>query len=82
MTQVIIYGIAMGGVAVIYPVPEVVEKYGIDAIAKKDVPNGLKYKIIDLSELPTDRSTRDAWTIEESDLTDGVGSESNEFEVK
>lgn len=31
------------------------------------------YKIIDVSELPADRSQRDLWTVDEADLTDGVG---------
>ena len=44
----------------------------IEEIAKKDVPNGVKYKIIDSSELPTDRSTRDAWTIDFGKY-DGIG---------
>mgnify|MGYP003636444711 CR=1 FL=1 len=34
----------------------------IERIAKKDVPTGLKYKIIDETELPTSRSWRNAWT--------------------
>jgi len=49
------------------------EKFTIEEIAKKDVPTGLKYKIIDDADLPTDESFRDAWTVDESDLTDGVG---------
>lgn len=31
------------------------------------------YKILDVSELPTDFSQRDLWTVDERDLTDGVG---------
>ena len=53
--------------------------YGIDAIAVKDVPAGKPYKIIDVSEIPADRSQRNAWTVDEADLTDGIGGESNEF---
>jgi len=37
------------------------------------VPTGVKYKIIPVSDVPTDRSFRDAWTVSESNLTDGVG---------
>ena len=48
--------------------------FTIDEIAKKDVPTGKKYNIIDDSDVPTDRSFRNAWTVSESDLTDGVGS--------
>jgi hypothetical protein len=31
------------------------------------------YKIVDASEIPTDRQWRDFWTVDEADLTDGVG---------
>ena len=47
--------------------------YTIDEIAAKDVPTGYKYKKLDDSDVPTDRSFRNAWTVDESDLTDGVG---------
>ena len=45
----------------------------IDEIASKDVPTVSKYKKVEDSDIPTDRSFRDAWTVDESDLTDGVG---------
>ena len=45
----------------------------VENVAKKDVPTGKKYKIVDKSEIPTDKSFRNAWTVSESDLTDGVG---------
>ena len=75
----IIYKTDEGGVAVIIPTPEALKQHGIQAIAIKDVPAGKPFKIIDASEIPTDRSTRDAWTVDEADLTDGIGGESNEF---
>ena len=37
---------------------------------------GKKYKIIEDSDLPTDKTFRNAWTVDESDLTDGTGSAS------
>lgn len=73
MNQRIIYQTDDGGVAVIIPAPEAIELYGIDAIAQKDVPTGKPYKIVDVSEIPTDRSKREAWTVSADDLTDGVG---------
>lgn len=79
MTQVIIYNNDDGGVSVIYPTLEAFAIYGIEAIAAKDVPSGKPYKIIDSSELP-DRSQRDYWEVDEADLTDGFGAESNKFE--
>ena len=75
----IIYLQENGVVAIINPIlndinPATNKIYTIEEIAKKDVPTGKKYKIIDDSDVPTDRSFRDAWTVSESDLTDGVGS--------
>lgn len=45
----------------------------MEELAQKDVPTGLKYKIVEDSEIPTDRSFRNAWEVDESELTDGVG---------
>jgi hypothetical protein len=82
MPQVIIYKQDNGVVAVIIPTPEAIEQYGIEAIAAKDVPAGKPFKIIDAADIPSDRSERNAWTVDEADLTDGIGGESNEFEVQ
>ena len=79
MKPVIIYQQDNGAVAVVRPTEEALALYGIDAIAQKDVPAGKPYKIIDASEVPTDRSMRNAWTVDEADLTDGVGAEANTF---
>ena len=51
------------------------------AIAIKDVPYNKPFKIIDAADLPQD-VPQEAWTVDEADLTDGVGGESNEFEVQ
>ena len=45
----------------------------MEELAQRDVPTGLKYKIVEDSDIPTDRSFRDAWEVDEADLTDGVG---------
>lgn len=79
MNQVIIYKQDNGVVAIIRPTAEAIALYGIEAIAQKDVPAGKPYKIIDASEVPTDRSMRDAWIVDEADLTDGIGAEENTF---
>lgn len=81
MNQVIIYKQDNGTVAIVRPTEEALALYGIEAIAQKDVPAGKRYKIIPASEVPTDRTARDAWTVDDADLTDGVGAERNEFEV-
>ncbi len=75
----IIYQNDQGGVSVIIPTPEALALYGIEAIAQKDVPAGKPYKIIDASDIPTDRSQRSAWTVGAADLTDGVGADYNTF---
>lgn len=71
MTNRIIYKTDGGGVAVIIPAPDC--GLTIDQIAAKDVPTGLPYKIVDVADIPSDRSARDLWTVDEADLTDGVG---------
>lgn len=81
MNQVIIYKQDSSVVAIIRPTEEALLKYGIDAIAKKDVPAGKLYKIILDTEIPTDRTQRNQWTVNDADLTDGVGAISNEFPV-
>lgn len=73
MSSRIIYKNDNGGVSVIIPAPNA--NMTVEQIAAKDVPAGKPYKIVDASEIPTDRSTRDAWTVDEADLTDGVGGE-------
>ena len=59
MTQRIIYPTPEGGIAVIIPAPEC----GLSAqeIARKDVPAGTPYKIIDTVDVPDDRTFRNAW---------------------
>ena len=78
--QVIIYKQDSGRISVVYPLPEALERHGIAAIARKDVPAGKPFKIIETRDLPP-RDQRDGWTIDDALLTDGIGGESNEFEV-
>jgi ribosomal protein S12 len=54
----IIYKTANNGVAVIIPSENVLS---IEDVAAKDVPVGVQYKIVDVSEIPTDRTFRNAW---------------------
>lgn len=75
----ILYMNEEGIVSIMTPVfkeinPETGKIWTIEEIAKKDVPTGQKYKIVEDSDVPTDRSFRDAWIVDEADLTDGVGS--------
>lgn len=80
MTQVIIYNQDNGIPAVITPTPECLQTYSILEIAIKDVPTGKKFKIVDASDLQSVADyPQESWTVDETDLTDGIGGESNEF---
>ena len=79
MNQVVIYQNDEGGVSVIHPTQEALGIHGIHAIALKDVPAGKPFKIVNASEISTNRTERNLWTVDPVLLTDGVGSESNEF---
>lgn len=80
MTQRILFQNDEGGVSIIVPSDEALNKYGIAAIAAKDVPAGKPYKIVDVADVPSDRTFRGAWEVDAATLTDGVGSVSNSFE--
>jgi len=70
MSKRIIYKDNEGNLAVIIPVDN---NLTIEQIARKDVPTGKPYKIIEETDLPNSREYRNAWTIDDSELTDGVG---------
>ena len=63
------------------PTEEALQEHTILEIAIKDVPAGKLFKIVDASELPQD-IPQEYWVIDDSELTDGTGGESNEFEPK
>jgi hypothetical protein len=54
----VIYPTDDGGVAIIIPADCGLT---IEEIAAKDVPKGKPYKIVDVSDIPTDRTFRSAW---------------------
>lgn len=69
-----------GGVSVVYPAPEYMNK--IEMIADKDTPSGIYYKFIETSEMPP-RETRSAWELNlDSSNSDGIGLTREEFEAK
>jgi len=59
MNQRIIYPTTEGGVAVIVPASEC--GLTIEQIAAKDVPAGTPYQIVNVSDIPSDRTFRNAW---------------------
>jgi hypothetical protein len=60
MNQRIIYPTDDGGVAIIIPAADC--GLTIEEIAAKDVPQGKAYNIVDVSDIPEDRTFRNAWT--------------------
>ena len=61
------------GIAIIHPTPEALESMTIEDIAKKDVPTGVSYWLVEDSEIPEDRTFRNAWTFEADREANGVG---------
>lgn len=55
----IIYSSDDGGVAVIVPAPGC--GLTIEEIARKDVPLGKPFKIVNAADVPNDRTFRNAW---------------------
>jgi hypothetical protein len=79
MEKRIIFKQEDGGVGIIVPSPRTLETKTIEEIAEKDVPKGLPYRIVDVDYVPSDRTFRDAWEVDEVDLTDGVGGDHDMF---
>ena len=69
----IIYKDSDESIAIIHPTSEALEIMAIEEIALKDVPTGVAFAIVEDDFIPSDRTFRDAWTIDDSLLTDGVG---------
>ena len=57
----IIYKNPDNSVSIIVPSPEALQSMTIEQIALKDVPANTPYKIVDVSEIPSDRTFRNAW---------------------
>ena len=55
----IIYQTPEGGVAIIIPAPEC--GLTIEEIAAKDVPAGVPFRIVEATDIPSDRTFRNAW---------------------
>jgi len=61
MNQRIIYPTDDGGVAIVIPTGEL----SIEEVIAKDVPEGKPFKIVDVADIPTDRTFRNAWEFTE-----------------
>ena len=66
----IIYPNDEGGLCIVIPSPNT--KLTIEQLALKDVPAGKPYKIIEDTDIPTDRTFRNAWEADFSN-PDGLG---------
>jgi hypothetical protein len=55
----IIYQNKSGGLSVIIPTGEL----SIEEVAAKDVPSGVPYEIVDIGDIPADRTFRNAWVM-------------------
>jgi hypothetical protein len=65
----IIYTNDDGGLSILTPAPEC--ELPIEEVARKDVPAGVPYQIVDITDIPTDREFRNAW--EADIIPDGYG---------
>ena len=63
MNKRIIYPNEEGGVTLLTPSPN--WRGTLEELAAKDVPAGKPYKIVDGSEIPSDRTFRNAWEYQE-----------------
>ena len=71
MSQVIIYPNDNGSVSLITPTQEFVNTHGITEVARKDVPAGKPYLILDSADLPS-QEYFNAWEADFS-TPDGQG---------
>lgn len=72
--QTIIYPDGQGGIAVVVPTPTC--GISLEEIARKDVPAGIPYRLIDTADIPQDRTFRAAWTADFSSPDGhGIGAE-------
>ena len=78
----IIYKNTDNSVGVLIPTDEALSFATIEQIAEKDVPKDLPYKIVDVEDIPIDRTYRDAWEWDKTIEPDGFGEESNEFDAQ
>lgn len=79
----IIYKNQDNSVSILIPTSEALKFATIEQIAEKDVPHNLPYWIVSTSDIPTDRTFRNAWEVDESfGEPNGFGGENNEFDAE
>jgi hypothetical protein len=76
----ILYKNPDNSLSILIPAPACLKNHTIEEIALKDIPQGTPFWIVDNSEIPTDRTFRDAWELPENYREpDGYGSPFNSF---
>ena len=63
------------GVSIIHPTAEALSIMTNEEIALKDVPTGLAFAIVEDDSIPSDRTFRNAWTIDDAELAGGIGND-------
>jgi hypothetical protein len=66
--KLIIYPNDNGGIVLLTPAPEC--GLSLQEIAAKDVPAGKPWKIVDAADIPADRTFRNAWTADFTEVTE------------
>ena len=63
MNKRIIYPTDDGGVKIIIPAPEWLaeDENTMEVLAQTKVPEGTPFKIVDVADIPSDRTFRNAW---------------------
>lgn len=69
--QKIVFRNDNGGVSIFTPIARE-GGLTIEEVATKVVPAGRPFRIVDAAEVPADRTDRDLWTVDETDLTGGL----------
>lgn len=52
-----------GGISIVIPAPDT--GLSLQEVIDRSVPHGVPYKIVEMSEIPSDRTFRNAWEFQE-----------------
>lgn len=52
-----------GGISIVVPVPDT--GLSLEEVIERSVPHGVSYEIVNESDIPTDRTFRNAWEFQE-----------------
>lgn len=70
--QIIVFRNAENKPSLVVPTHEAASQIGVDFIARKDVPAGCRYLILEIDDLPSP-DVWSAWDVSDDALTSGVG---------